>query len=67
LLARLFSPPSDHEAAPSQGIFGSSSADVWRLGQQRRTQYLAALLNRQRVLPQRVGRHAGDPHAQTAR
>jgi hypothetical protein len=46
LLARLFSAPSDERAAPLQSIFRFDSAEIWRLAQQRRSQYLAALLNR---------------------
>src|SRR6516164_3324272 len=48
LLARLFSAPYDHKAVPLQGIFHFDSAELWRLGQQRRSQCLAALLNRKR-------------------
>ncbi len=46
LLARLFLAPSDDRAAPLEGIFRFNTAEIWRLGQQRRSQYLAALLNR---------------------
>src|SRR5215472_1056681 len=46
LLARFLSAPSDDRAAPLQGVFRLSSAEVWRLAQQRRSQYLAVPLNR---------------------
>src|SRR5215472_8322291 len=46
LLARFLLAPSDDRAAPLQGVFRLSSAEVWRLAQQRRAQYLAAPLNR---------------------
>jgi hypothetical protein len=48
LLARLFLAPNDDRAASLQSIFRFDSAEVWRLGQQRRSQYLAALLHRER-------------------
>jgi hypothetical protein len=48
LLARLLSAPCDDGAAPSQSLFRFDSAEAWRLGQRRRSQYLAALLNRKR-------------------
>ena len=47
-LARLFLAPDDDRAASLQSIFRFDSAEVWRLGQQRRSQYLAALLHRER-------------------
>jgi hypothetical protein len=46
LVVRLFSAPSGDRAAPFQSIFHFDLAEIWRLGQQRRSQYLAALLNR---------------------
>jgi hypothetical protein len=46
LLARLFSAPRDDRAAPLQWVFRLGTAEIWRLGQRRRSQYLAALLNR---------------------
>jgi len=46
LLAPLLSAPSDDRAAPMQGVFRWSSAEVWRLAHQRRSQYLTALLKR---------------------
>jgi hypothetical protein len=47
-LARLFSAPDDDQANPLRSVFRVGSAEIWRLGQQRRAQYLAALLNRKR-------------------
>jgi hypothetical protein len=46
LLARLFLPPDDDRAASLQSIFRFDSAEIWRLGQQRRSRYLATLLHR---------------------
>jgi hypothetical protein len=45
LLARLFLAPDDDRGASLQSIFRFDSAEIWRLGQQRRSQYLAALLH----------------------
>jgi len=47
-LARLFLSSDDDRAAPMQSFFHLDSAEIWRFGQQRRSQYLAALLNRMR-------------------
>jgi hypothetical protein len=46
LLARLFLAPDDDRAASLQCIFRFDSAEIWRLSQQRRSRYLAALLHR---------------------
>lgn len=46
LLARLFSAPDDDRAASLQSIFRFDSAEIWRLGQQLRSQYLTGLLHR---------------------
>jgi len=46
LLARFFLAPDDNRAASLQSIFRLDSAEIWRLGQQLRSQYLAALLQR---------------------
>jgi len=46
LLARFFLAPDDNRAASLQSIFRLDSAEIWRLGQQLRSQYLAALLHR---------------------
>jgi len=46
LLARLFLALDDDRAASLQSIFRFDSAEIWRLGQQRRSRYLAALLHR---------------------
>lgn len=46
LLARLFLAPDDDRLASLQSIFRFDSAEIWRLGQQRRSRYLAALLHR---------------------
>jgi hypothetical protein len=43
-LARLFLAPDHDRAASLQSIFRFDSAEIWRLGQQRRSRYLAALL-----------------------
>jgi hypothetical protein len=45
-LARLFLAPRDDRAAPLQWVFRLGTAEIWRLGQRRRSQYLAALLDR---------------------
>jgi hypothetical protein len=47
LLARLFLVPGDG-TVPLQSVLRLGSAEIWRLGQQRRSQYLVALLNRKR-------------------
>jgi hypothetical protein len=46
LLARLFLAPDDDRAGSLQRIFRFDSAQIWRLGQQHRSRYLAALLYR---------------------
>jgi hypothetical protein len=46
--ARLFSPPTDDRANPWQSAFSMSSAEIWRLAQQRRSQTLVALLSQKR-------------------
>jgi hypothetical protein len=46
LLAGLFMAPDDDGAASLQSIFRFDSTEIWRLGQQLRSQYLAALLRR---------------------
>jgi hypothetical protein len=46
LLARLFLAPDDDRSASLQSIFRFDSAEIWRLGQQLRSHYLAALLHR---------------------
>lgn len=45
-LARLFSALRDDVARPMPGLFHYDSAEIWRRGQLRRSQYLAALVNR---------------------
>ena len=45
---RLFSAPSDDRANPLQSVFSMGSAEIWRLGQRRRSQFLAAQLSRKR-------------------
>jgi hypothetical protein len=44
LLARLFLAPSDERAVSLQGFFRFDLAEIWGLGQKRRSQCLAALL-----------------------
>jgi hypothetical protein len=46
LLARLLLAPDDDRAGSLQSIFRFDSAEIWRLGQQHRSRYLAALLHR---------------------
>jgi len=46
LLARFFLAPDDNRASSLQCIFRFDSTEIWRLGQQLRSQYLAALLHR---------------------
>jgi hypothetical protein len=50
-LARFFFSPGNQGAASSRGIFRLSSAEAWRVGQARRSQFLAALLKRKRKTP----------------
>jgi len=68
LLARLFSAPSRDGAALVQDVFRFDSAEVWRLGQQRRGQYLNAFLHRKRneTAADAPDRFSGRTHAWVA-
>jgi len=75
LLAQLFLSPRQNGGARSQGLFRASAAEVWRLGQQRRSQFLAALLKRKRDapavhmsqrIPGRTDLHGGPERQKTA-
>ena len=56
LLKRFFLAPSDDRANPLQSVFSMGTAEIWRLGQQRRSQCLAAWLGQKR---------SGDPSTES--